>query len=217
MKQPRITSKNLIRHAPSPRRALRRASVSLCARSIIFCEASAIYGVIVAIILQTKIEEVNRVQLFPPALQGGYLSSAVHSGYAVFAAGLTVGLANLACGLCVGIIGSSCALSDAQNSTLFVKILVIEIFGSALGLFGVIVSSACPSLESARAAGGTAPTTRKPTHSPPPSSHHERRRQLQEGPHRRRVRRQMMAAGEERVQRGARARTAHRMLGRVWK
>ena len=112
-KAPRITSKNLV--------------------SIIFCEAVAIYGVIIGIIMSGKVGSKTVQQLLDN------YDHALWTGFGLLCLGVYVGLSNLFCGVCVGVTGSNLAIADAQTPETYVKILIIEIFGSALGIFGIIV------------------------------------------------------------------------------
>eukprot|EP00754_Rhynchopus_humris_P045406 Rhum_TRINITY_DN486_c0_g2::Rhum_TRINITY_DN486_c0_g2_i1::g.1511::m.1511/K03661/ATPeV0B, ATP6F; V-type H+-transporting ATPase 21kDa proteolipid subunit len=117
IRTPRMVSRNLI--------------------SIIFCEAVGIYGLIIALLTNNK---VKTMYSFPQQSLANHMCyGGAQSHYTLFAAGITVGLGNFACGIAVGLVGSACAIADAADKELFVQILIVEIFASALGIFALIV------------------------------------------------------------------------------
>ena len=117
VKMPRIQSKNLI--------------------SVILCEACGIFGLIIALLVfQQKRVPQKWTDIY---IDRDHYMEAENSAYAAFWIGILVGLSNMFCGICVGVLGSSMALVTAQNGTTFISMLVVVIFASAIGLYGVIV------------------------------------------------------------------------------
>ncbi|KJA13452.1 hypothetical protein HYPSUDRAFT_151570, partial [Hypholoma sublateritium FD-334 SS-4] len=113
VRAPRITTNNSIRCVPM---------------SLAFF---AIYGVIIGIVYSANLAPLASAKLYTP--------QNCLTGFALFWGGLTVGACNLLCGICVGTSGSPATLSDAADPDLVVKILVVEVFGTILGLFRLTV------------------------------------------------------------------------------
>ena len=62
------------------------------------------------------------------------------NGYAHLASGLCCGLSSLGAGIAIGIGGDAGVRALGQTDKIFVGMMLILIFGEALGLYGLIVS-----------------------------------------------------------------------------
>merc|ERR1711871_94923 len=92
---------------------------------VVMAGVLGIYGLITAVIINEKLNN--------PASYSPY------QGYAHLGAGLTVGMSSLAAGLAIGIVGDAGVRANAQQTRLFVGMILILIFAEALGLYGLII------------------------------------------------------------------------------
>lgn len=97
---------------------------------VIMAGILGIYGLIVATILTGKID-------VPLPGKNQYSSFA---GFSHLAAGLACGISSLAAGFAIGVVGDAGVRAIGQQPALYVGMILILIFGEALGLYGLIVA-----------------------------------------------------------------------------
>jgi len=85
-----------------------------------------IYGLIVAVLVQSKISS-----------KGDELRYS--EGYQFLSSGLCVGLSGLGAGMAIGIVGDAGVRAVGQQDKLYVGMILILIFAEALALYGLIV------------------------------------------------------------------------------
>ena len=91
---------------------------------VIMAGILGIYGLIVAVILNSRIKR----------------PYAVKDGYKHFASGLVCGMSCLGAGISIGYAGEAGVSALGQEDRIFVGMMLILIFSEALGLYGLIVS-----------------------------------------------------------------------------
>lgn len=92
---------------------------------VVMAGVLGIYGLITAVIINEKLNDPK--------------SYSAYQGFAHLGAGLTVGMSSLAAGMAIGIVGDAGVRANAQQTRLYVGMILILIFAEALGLYGLIV------------------------------------------------------------------------------
>ena len=106
---------------------------------VVMAGVLGIYGLIVAVIIAGQVAPPGKYdpQASPPTSGAKY---SLFSGYAHFAAGISVGLSGLAAGFAIGVVGDAGVRAVGREEKLFVILVLVLIFAEALGLYGLIVS-----------------------------------------------------------------------------
>ncbi|XP_017024734.1 V-type proton ATPase 16 kDa proteolipid subunit c [Drosophila kikkawai] len=84
----------------------------------------AIYGLVTAVLLAGSLHP--------------YMTA--YKGFLNLSAGLAVGVSGMAAGMAIGVVGEAGIRGAAQQSKLFVAVILILIFAEVLGLYGLIVA-----------------------------------------------------------------------------
>ncbi|CAG8556994.1 5075_t:CDS:2 [Funneliformis mosseae] len=77
--------------------------------------------------------------LLPVVMAGIIAVYGLVIGFLHMGSGLGVGLSGLAAGYTIGIVGDACVRAHAQQTRLYVTMVLILIFAEVLGLYGLIV------------------------------------------------------------------------------
>lgn len=105
---------------------MRPELIMKCIIPVVMAGIIAIYGLVVAILIAGKVDEIPAYSLY--------------KGFVHLGAGLSVGLSGLAAGFAIGIVGDAGVRGTAQQPRLFVGMILILIFAEVLGLYGLIVA-----------------------------------------------------------------------------
>lgn len=97
--------------------------------NLILCEVIAIYGLIMALVLNGRFE----TAVLP------FTHQQYHAGYAIFFAGIIQGACSFSAGIAIGVVGSAISVVCHRDPELFFKLLIVQIFSELIGIMGLLV------------------------------------------------------------------------------